>query len=203
MDKNFEELDSLDRVLHDTWEMLQRGAGESNDPFHWPVLGTVGENSCNLRTVILRQFSRSERLLVCHTDIRAAKVREIQDNNLVAWLFYHPKKKIQLRVSGSAQLHTSDRFADDQWRATSVITRLNFCTVESPGTPIDQPSSGLPHLLLDKAPALIDSERGRDNFLSISCRIDSIDWLVLGTLGNRRARFEWLEDELSATWLVP
>jgi len=37
----------------------------------------------------------------------------------------------------------------------------------------------------------------------ISCRIQSMDWLALGILGNKRAKFEWMENELSAFWLVP
>ncbi len=196
-------LDKLDHVLDDIWLMLNRGADKFNDPYHWPVLGTTGKMGCNLRTVILRQFVQSERLLVCHTDIRAAKVKDIHNVKLVSWLFYHPKKKIQLKIAGSAELHTNDQFANEQWQAASIATRLNFCTVDSPGTPISHPTSGLPNFLLNKVPTLLDSERGRENFLSISCRIDSIDWLALSAIGNKRARFEWQNNNLTSTWLVP
>jgi hypothetical protein len=37
-----------------------------------------------------------DRVLVCHTDARAAKVEEISNVVKVSWLFYHPKRKVQL-----------------------------------------------------------------------------------------------------------
>jgi hypothetical protein len=195
--------DTLDGILHEVWAMLKRGVTHFNDPFHWPVLGTTAKDGCSLRTVILRQFILPERILVCHTDARAPKAQEICDTNTVSWLFYHPKKKVQLRISGHTKLHTHDPFADDQWAATRITSRLNYCAIEPPGTPVDKPSSGLPEFLLNKVPSLLDSESGRKNFMAIACRIDSMDWLILEVLGNRRARFDWVDSRLSATWLIP
>ena len=195
--------DSLDGVLNEVWTMLKRGVTRFNDPFHWPVLGTIGKDGCNLRTVILRKLILPERVLVCHSDTRGDKVQEILDSAKASWLFYHPKRKVQLRVSGQATLHTDDQLADEQWVAAKVVSRLNYCASESPGTPIDKPSSGLPEFLLNKVPTLLDSERGRKNFTVIVCRIDSIDWLILRALGNLRARFEWDNNRLNSTWLIP
>ncbi len=195
--------DTLDGILNEIWTMLKRGATRFDDPFHWPVLGTTGKDGCRLRTVILRQLTLPDRILVCHTDARSAKAREIVDSGKVGWLFYHPKKKVQLRISGQAELHTDDRFADDQWAATRITGRLDYCATQPPGTPVDRPSSGLPDFLLNKIPTLLESERGRKNFMAISCKIDAIDWLVLSALGHRRARFDWHENRLNATWLIP
>jgi hypothetical protein len=49
----------------------------------------------------------------------------------------------------------------------------------------------------------LETEKGRQNFMAIACRIDSMDWLVLQVLGNRRARFEWDKTGLNAKWLIP
>ncbi len=195
--------DTFDGILSETWTMLEHGAASFKDPFHWPVLGTVGEDTCNMRTVILRQLILPDRRLVCHTDTRAGKVQEIKRNNRVSWLFYHPKKKIQLRISGMAELHVNDSFADKQWADASVATRLNFSATKAPGTPIDKPASGLPDFMINKLPTLLESEKSRNNFLSISCRIDSMDWVLLSTLGNRRASFNWKKNKLNSSWLVP
>jgi len=195
--------DTLDSVLSGIWKMLDRGANRYNDPFHWPVLGTTGKEGPRLRCVILREFMESDRMLICHTDSRAAKVREITDADVVSWLFYHPKRKVQLRITGRASLHRDDQLADRQWSAAGITSRLNYCTNESPGTTADHPSPGLPDLLLKKAPSLLDTERGRANFMAIVCRIDAIDWLVLKVSGNRRARFEWNDTGLEANWLIP
>jgi hypothetical protein len=144
-----------------------------------------------------------DRILVCHTDARAPKALEISHSSKISWLFYHPKKDIQLRITGQAELHTDDPFADDQWAASRVTSRLNYCATQPPGTVVDKPSSGLPDFLLNKAPTLLESEKGRKNFMTITCTIDSIDWLRLSITGNRRARFEWENDELKAEWLIP
>jgi len=183
--------------------MLKQGVTRFNDPFHWPVLGTTEKDGSRLRTVILRQFIWPERILVCHTDARADKVQEISNFAKVSWLFYHPKKKVQLRISGPATLHADDRFADRQWAEAKITSRLNYCASQPPGTPIDAPSSGLPEFLRHKIPTLLDVERGRKNFMVIAGRIDSMDWLILKVLGNRRARFDWDENGLKAKWLIP
>jgi pyridoxamine 5'-phosphate oxidase len=203
MKKKEAKRNTLEGVLNEAWTMLKRGAQRFNDPFHWPVLGTTGEGGASLRTVILRQFILPERILVCHSDARADKVQEISNSAKVSWLFYHPKRKVQLRISGLAALHTDNQLADEQWSATKLTSRLNYCSVEPPGTPIDKPSSGLPDFLLNKVPTLLESEKGRKNFIAIASRIDSMDWLILKVLGNRRARFDWNEKGLNATWLIP
>jgi hypothetical protein len=195
--------DTLDWVLDEVWKMLKRGVTHFNDPFHWPVLGTTGKDGCSLRTVILRELLLPDRILVCHTDSRATKALELYGSHRVSWLFYHPKKKVQVRITGQATLHTDDQIADDHWAATRITSRLNYCALQPPGTPVDKPSAGLPDFLLNKIPTLLESEKGRKNFMAIACRIDSIDWLILRILGNRRARFEWYENRLSATWLLP
>ena len=183
--------------------MLEQGATHSDDPFHWPVLGTAAEEGCSLRTVILRQVNVLERILVFHTDARSPKVQEIINHPQTSWLFYHPKNKVQLRISGHATLHTHDPHADRQWADTRITSRLNYCASHPPGTPLDKPSSGLPDFLLNKLPTLFETEMGRKNFMAITAHIYSIDWLMLKITGNRRARFEWDKDELHATWLVP
>jgi pyridoxamine 5'-phosphate oxidase len=195
--------DTLGGVLVQIEKMLTRGASHFNDSFHWPVLGTTGENGCSQRSVILRGYQQKERLLVCHTDSRATKAQEIELDSRVSWLFYHPKKKIQLRITGKAALHTDDQFADAQWTAASKMNRLNYSTSEAPGTVISKPSTGLPELVLNKLPTLLESESARGNFMSISCRFDSIDWLLLSPLGNRRAFFQWTGEEMSASWIIP
>jgi 3-hydroxyisobutyrate dehydrogenase len=204
MGKKKVRLDTLDGILENAWKMLLRGVRRSDDPFHWPVLGSTGQQGCSLRTVILRQVLVPERLLVCHTDARAPKADEIQASGQVAWLFYHPIEKVQLRIHGQATLHRDDFMADEQWAATGIASRLNYATSDPPGTPVERPTSGLPDILRSKVPTLLESETVRPYFMAIACHLDAMDWLRLNILGNRRARFTWDDkDELQATWLVP
>jgi len=198
-----EDWTTLESVLDGSLQMLTRGAGRFNDPFHWPALGTSGEEGSSLRTVILRHFQLPERVLVCYTDARAAKVRDISRCSRISWLFYHPKKRVQLRVSGHATLHSDDEVAETYWAETRAPNRINYATAEPPGTSVSRPSSGLSDFLKDKALSLLASEKGRSNFMVISGRIESLDWLILDPLGNRRARFDWEADGMRATWSVP
>jgi len=196
-------LNTLEDVLVEIWKMLDRGATHYNDSFHWPVLGTASQDGCSQRSVILRGFRPAERILVCHTDSRARKAGQIREDSRVSWLFYHPRKKVQLRINGQAELHTDDSFADEQWEATRVTNRLNYSTEDPPGASVSAPTTGLPDLLLNKIPSLLETEKARKNFMSISCHFNAIDWLLLSPLGNRRARFDWKDDEMTASWIVP
>jgi pyridoxamine 5'-phosphate oxidase len=195
---------TLDGTLDRIWTLLKQGVDHFDDPFHWPVLGTQGEDGTSQqRTVIFRELIRSDRILVCHTDKRAAKVHDIEKNHKISWLFYHPENKVQLRISGQATLHGDDAFADRQWAATKITSRLSYFASHPPGTTVEKPSSGIPDVFLKTIPSLLESEKGRKHFMAIACKIDSIDFLVLRILGHRRARFEWKEDNYRATWLVP
>jgi hypothetical protein len=196
--------DNFEAILANCWEMLSRGVTKARDPFHTPVLGTATALGCSLRTVVLRRVIRPQRLLICHTDRRSDKVRQIEANSRVSWLFYHPRQKVQLRLVGPATLHTNDALADEQWAATSLMSRRCYCAEAGPGTPSPEPISGLPDSLLDRTPTLAESEAGRENFVVVAGRIDYMDWLYLQARGgHRRARFIWGEDGYSATWVAP
>ena len=203
MKKHKRKPESLEGVLNDTWSMIEKGVRRFNDPFHCPVLGTLVKNGCSQRTVILRSFLLPERMLVCHSDKRSKKVKEIAACPNVSWLFYHPKKKTQIRISGQTTLHTNDEFSDEQWARTSLTSRINYCATDAPGTPAKQPISGLPDFLINKVPTLVQSEMGRKNFVAIATRIETLDWLALNILGNKRARFVWDKSGLNASWVIP
>jgi hypothetical protein len=60
------------------------------------------------------------------------------------------------------------------------------------------------YTLLNKVPTVLNTQKGRKYFTSIASQIQSIDWLELRIVGNRRALFTWDdEDCLSVTWLIP
>jgi len=194
---------TLEQVLAQSWAMLARGVQKPNDPFRTPVLGTTGPNGCNLRTVVLRRIIEAERILICHTDFRSSKIDDLRQQARVNWLFYHPQEKIQLRFDGQATLHTTDDLADEQWAASQLMSRRIYCTLDAPGIPLASPASGLPESLITRPPTLAESEAGRKNFAVIVCKVDFVDWLFLNSQGNWRAQFRWIDDRMTATWVVP
>lgn len=195
-------LTDLDAILARIWHMLERGASQGKDPFHTPVLGTVGADTCSLRIVILRSVVPAQRRLCCHTDIRSAKIADLRRNPRVSWLFYHPGEQIQVRLAGMATLHTSDDSAGQAWTRTGPLSRQLYCGAV-PGTPIETPPTGLLGRLRARRLPAADSEAGRRNFAVVGCTIDCIDWLQLHMRGNRRAQFVWDSDTWTARWVAP
>ena len=195
--------DTLEHVLTSTWAMLGRGARRSTDPLHQAVLATGKADGCGLRTVILRHVDQAKRTLICYADDRSAKINEIQESERAGWLFYHPRKMIQVRIHGAVSVHTTDTVADRWWSQVNGLTRLSFCTEQPPGSPLSRPSSGISQRLLKDLPHLMSSNAGRDHFAVIVGRVACLDWLQLRPSGNVRARFQWKDDRLDASWIVP
>ncbi len=201
--KKKETISTLDDVLNSSWRILHNGVRNFRHPFYRPVLTTMDGNKPEVRTVILRGFSEKDRKLICHCDARTPKVSQIRDNPKVSWLFYHPEKWIQLRLSGIAAVHTDDKTAESQWEKVRLTSRINYCAENPPGSPAENPTSGLPDFLRDKAPKLFDHPEARNNFAAIVCRFDQMDWLLLKLTGHLRARFHWEDDRIDASWVIP
>ena len=195
--------DTLEHVLVSTWQMLEKGAFNATDPFHHPVLATGKAGGFGLRTVILRHADPAERTLTCYADARSPKIKEILAAGHAGWLFYHPGKKIQVRIHGAASVHTGDAVAQALWKKVKGFSRLSFCSEAPPGSPLSQPSSGISRRPLKDLPNLLSSDAGREHFAAIVGRVTYMDWLRLHTAGNTRARFMWQEDRLDASWIVP
>lgn len=198
-----ENISTLDDILESSWRMLHDGVRNFRDPFHQSSLTTLDGNKPQVRIVILREFSEKDRTLICHCDARGSKVSQIRDNPNVSWLFYHPEKWLQVRLSGTASVHTDDETADSQWEKVHLPHRINYCAEIPPGSPTEQPSSGLPDFLREKAAKLLDVPEARKNFAAIVCRFDEMDWLLLKLTGHIRAKFRWKDNRMDASWVIP
>lgn len=198
-----ETISNLDDVLNMSWKLLHQGVRNFRDPFHTPALSTLDHDKPEVRTVVLRHFSERDRTLICHCDARTAKISQIQNNSNVSWLFYHPKKWIQIRLSGTASIHTDDSISELHWKKVRKTSRINYCATPPPGSPVDKPASGLPNFIKDKTTTLFDNEKARKNYSVIVCSFDQMDWLMLKVTGNIRAKFRWTNNCMDASWIVP
>jgi len=198
-----ENISTLDDVLESSWRLLHDGVQNFRDPFHQSILTTMEGNKPQLRIVILREFSEKDRTLICHCDARGSKVLQIRDNPNVSWLFYHPEKWLQLRLSGTASVHTNDKTAETQWEKVHLTHRINYCAETPPGSPTEKPTSGLPDFFRDKAAKLLDGPEARKNFAAIVCRFDEMDWLLLKLTGHIRAKFHWKDNRMDSSWVIP
>lgn len=193
----------LDSVLPQIWQALENGSRDVRHPFRTPVLGTNGPAGCALRTVVLRQADAANRLLACHTDYRTEKIRDLQPDPKVQWLFYHPDEKVQIRAAGDATIHHGDATAREAWERTPLPSRINYCTTAIPGTMIDDPELALPASVRSGELTLRSSEGGWTNFAVIHSRIHGLEFLQLNPQGHRRAAFTWSGDRFVGSWLVP
>jgi hypothetical protein len=192
-------------ILKKIWKHLDLGMLEREHPFHTPVFGTICGGAPQLRVVVLRRFWRKNpRGLVFHAHVRSPKIAEIESNPQVSWLFYHPQEKFQVRVKGTAKIHTDgEDLHEEQWLATEFFSRRCYVG-EAPSQVSEKPTSGLPADLADRAPTGAESEAGRANFVVVFSTIEQVDCLELNVKGHRRSLFVWNETgELETKWLTP
>jgi len=194
---------TLAAVLTQCWSLFQEGVDDRHSAMHTGVVGSVSEQGCELRTVVLRHVEPERRILSFHTDSRSPKVTEILRHERVQWVFYHPKAKVQLRVSTMAKVHESDVHSDEAWHLLSPWTRRGYQILQTPGTPSPIATSGLAKWTANQSPDIPNTRSGRENFALVECRIDLLDWLHLGVGRNTRAQFDWRGTELEATWCTP
>ncbi|MCB0586694.1 MAG: pyridoxamine 5'-phosphate oxidase family protein [Phaeodactylibacter sp.] len=82
-------------------ELLRSNAGPRH-PFLFFNLATFGQYP-EVRTVVKRHTGPDLSILF-FTDPRAPKVSQIRENPRVSALFYHPEKKLQVRMNGQADI---------------------------------------------------------------------------------------------------
>lgn len=186
------------------WQSLSGGACSKKHPWNEGTFSTIAMNGTSLtrpksRTVILRKADRSTLSIDFHTDIRSAKTKQL-DNENVCWLFYASATKIQLRLEGAAALIDGEE-ADFAWAQTSIRSRSAYLSLASPGTVVTDQH---PPDTSDRSVSLSESERGRTNFRIVRTKITSADWLYLRREGHVRAQLIYKDAGVcDGHWLVP
>jgi pyridoxamine 5'-phosphate oxidase len=195
----------LRRVVSGLWDELVRGADDRHHGFHVPALCTVGLDGAPVaRSVVLRRVLADSREIVCHTDLRSAKVGEIARDPRVCWHFYAPERKLQLRVSAVAEFISTGPRAEEGWSRSTLSSRRCYLAPRAPGSSCEVPSPNLPAGILDRRPTEDEAAAGRVNFGVVVTRATAIDWLLLASEGHQRARFEWSDAQgWSGQWIEP
>ena len=195
----------LRTVLENVWYLLQKGVRDRRHGFHLPILATsTPDDGPDARSVVLRGVDSTHRLLRFHSDGRSAKIRQIETDPRVGFLFYDAAEDTQVRIQAVATVHRTDDAANAAWQGTRLFSRRCYLAERAPGSPSELPTSGLPSAFGNRNPTEEESRAGRANFAIALCEIRRLDWLYLCHQGHRSARFTWDEaGELTATWLQP
>lgn len=196
---------TLPSILADLWSGLAAAVRDRDHPWHLPSVATIGlDGSPQVRTVVLRDADPTRHAIVCHTDARSPKVAEITARPEVAWHFYDPRSRLQLRVKAIATVHRAcdgDPLAIARWNASTLSARRCYLAPHPPGVASEGPSANLPEGLLDRSPIAGEDGPGRANFAVVATRAIEIDWLWLRAAGHRRARFSLARG--ASSWIEP
>jgi hypothetical protein len=198
--------DDLDASFAEAWNVVEAGVTDRNSPAHTPTVGTVDtDGTPQLRIMILREVSRDNRSLRFHTDARSTKIAQLQDKAAASILVYDAAAKAQIRLSGRAHIAADGDVTDFAWSGSTPFARRCYMAEAAPGTPIAQPSSGLPAWIEGKQPEEDQLTDYRGNFAALMFQVDSIEWLYLANAGHRRARWQWDQTQKLwlGNWLVP
>lgn len=200
MAQDLKRYDDLAALLDHIWDYIETAASDPGHAFRTPTLVSTGPH---VRTVVLREADHNARQLTCHSDSRAAKIRDIANDPNIVWHYWDAERLEQFRLTGHATLHTDDARADEQWRTTSPKSRAIYAKPTSPNTVVDTPQDGLADAVRKDNLTDDDVASGRENFAVIDTVIRDITWLHLHPDGHYRARFVWDGDKFLGNWLVP
>lgn len=178
----------LPALYSQVWQRLVRGVGDRHSPSRHPTLATVTpEGRPRARTVVLRRADRLSGTLDIHTDLRSAKVAELQATPFASLHVWDGSAHLQIRAEADVTIASGADVAEI-WVRVPETSRSSYGGTPVPGSPIDD---GLAYTRL--------AEPAR--FAVLQLRITAIDVLHLGR-EHRRARFE-RAGEWQGVWLSP
>ena len=187
----------LDLSFDHAWTLLETGVHEGASPLHTPTLATIGADGvAEARTVVLRDADRTAATLRIHTDRRSRKAEELSRDPRCSIHCYDSVRKIQLRLLGTASLHTDDDVSASAWTASQPHSKVCYHQIEAPGTVLIDPN-------LTSSQHEEDLDAGQANFCAVLITLEQIEWVYLHHLGHRRARWSRVGPDWIGTWLAP
>lgn len=168
---------------------LLRANADRKHPFRSFSLGTFGAYP-EIRTVVKRK-TYEDLTTLFFTDSRSPKIMEIQQNPKVSALFYHPRKKLQVRIKGEALICSPEgkEYQDFLNRIRQSPALKDYTTAQAPGAPISRPEA-----------ALFDEEI---HFAAVKIKPLELDILQLGDQAHERILYVWETGEWRGAQLVP
>lgn len=171
---------------------LHRGALDSKHPFRYINLATMGKGYPEIRTVILRKVDEDLNFFV-FTDSRSAKVTEIKANSSVSLHFYHPIKRVQIRIQAKAILHQLDELSKIFWAQVQGDAQKAYGSILAPGTEIEQPEEAFAW----------NQKIDFSFFTPIQFIPQTVEVLQLDGSTHLRIVFSKVQETWAGQWLVP
>ncbi len=189
----FDAKDHKEEIFATLKHELHRGALDQKHPFRFLILGTSQNNEIDQRYVVLRKIDEHFDFYI-YTDYRSAKVSQIKTQQKISLLFYHPQKRVQIKLKGEAKLHHQDDLTSLLWKNIQGEAQKAYNATLPPGKEINHP---------DEAFDWIKDLSNQANFCVIKIQINSLEALQLNGLEHLRIRFQKIEDNWEGKWVVP
>jgi len=192
--------ESLTQTYDRLWSCLESGVGTQRSPFTMVQAATLGlDGAPKVRTIVLRQVSRADRLLAFHTDARSEKVAELRRDPRIAVVANDLDALVQIRAEGVASICDDEAQRRAIWQSSRPHTLLLYRAPLRPGTPIESPEEA--HVT--PSPGDAPTDDGYRNFCLVHVTVTRIDWLELARGGHRRAVFDVNDDGYAGRWIAP
>ncbi len=187
----FSENESPSEILKSISHELHRGALDSKHPFRYINLGTIGKTGPEIRTVVIRSINTNLEFYI-FTDFRSEKVAELSANSSATLHFYHPGKRVQVRVKAITEVHNQDEVSETYWSKVQGEAQKAYTSTLAPSMRVSDPNQGFDW-----------TENGDDRFFAVLKFIpESIEALQLNGLRHLRILFSESEN-WEGQWLVP
>ena len=184
--------DTLDSAFLNIKHELRRSVKDKKHPYRFAVMSTVYQGEIGTRYLVLRDLGE-DLSLYFYTDARTEKVMHLQADPTVALLFFHPRKKAQIRINGKAVLHRQNEVARDHWSKVQTYGREAYGPTIPPGQVIESPEDAYAW------PENID-----DTFFTVIQVIpDKIEAVQLNGLEHLRATYQRQDGSWNQQWLAP
>ncbi len=164
------------QTLHDQIaDRLAAAVTTRRGAWRTPVLSTIdADGAPNARTVVIRAIHPDTRSLEIFTDNRSAKIGEIAAEPRTSLTFWDPVDAEQLRLTGTCAAVADHNLVAQRWDSIGPRGHALY------------------------------GEPGRQNFVVLKLQWTVWDWLWIGDIVHRRARFDWSTDgQYSARWIEP
>ncbi len=166
---------------------LLRSNADRKHPFLYFWLGTQGDYP-EVRMVVKRDADPDFNITF-FTDSRSPKVEQIRKASRITSAFYHPRKKLQVRLKGEATFIESGAYYEKALqRVESGSSSKDYSTLKPPGAPLQGEVPELGEVL---------------HFLVVKILPERLDILQLGTDQHQRASYSKSGTIWEETLLVP
>jgi len=163
---------------------LIRANKDNRHPFRTMVLATHAPFP-GVRTIVKRQTDNKLSVLA-YTDTRTPKVKELIEDANCSLLFYHPKKKLQVRLACQAEI-IQEGSLFEKHKQSIVSHPKDYSTDLKPGAVLQGADYGMGETL---------------HFCLLQFEPQLIEILSLGRERHYRALYK-KENDWLGSWLVP